>query len=578
MAADFDKSKEQATDDERRAVKAPQILRKPKDGARSQTPLFLQRMAMTSPATEPDGANFDGGPTGTAKAGGDSGEQLGSGLGLVVEDSVAQVLSGQMRKSEFLERLREAVTAEATDALAGTVWSAVGCPWIDHWFAYYASVDAQRMERAVRKYAPSAAGAEAADELIPILSGRVRRAIEVWSVTGESGDVPADVSAGDAAELPGENGNLLMKGEGGSSVSADPTAMQSELGSGASLDGGVRSQMESAYGEDFSDVRVHADATGAELSSGVDARAFTVGQHIAFGSGEYQPGTPIGDALIAHELAHVSQQRSGAISAMPAQSGGVEHGGLEEDADEAAVGAVVSLWGGARNGLASLSKRSMPSLKSGLRLQRCGPMPAPKTGKLLEDFAAKFPDAAVLIRKSPAAVKFVTEAEAAGARFGGYAEDGPDHDTWPYTRNQFVYVPKAHTDTTTQMRDFLFELNNAMRKPTYDKLEAEAKKGSTGTLTAKQFARQIVEQEVEGMLVMGKTWVDMKKDFGGGKELNKYDKDFFITEYDDFKAGRRTKDKIVDDTLKIVYLEGVDAGKTVEQHYIDEYNKKSPGK
>ena len=47
------------------------------------------------------------------------------------------------------------------------------------------------------------------------------------------------------------------------------------------------------------------------------------------------------------------------------------YGALEDDADNAAVGAVVSLWGGAKGKLGEISRNAMPRLKSGLRLQRC---------------------------------------------------------------------------------------------------------------------------------------------------------------------------------------------------------------
>jgi hypothetical protein len=77
---------------------------------------------------------------------------------------------------------------------------------------------------------------------------------------------------------------------------------------GQPLVAGTRAFMESAFGQGFSHVRIHTDTQAAALSAGLNARAFTIGQDIAFGVGEYQPGTLIGDALIAHELAHVIQQ------------------------------------------------------------------------------------------------------------------------------------------------------------------------------------------------------------------------------------------------------------------------------
>ena len=79
-------------------------------------------------------------------------------------------------------------------------------------------------------------------------------------------------------------------------------------GGGRALERGVSRQLEPAYGQ-LGDVRVHTDANAAALARAVSARAFTVGQDVFFGSGEYRPNTRDGDALIAHEVAHVLQQR-----------------------------------------------------------------------------------------------------------------------------------------------------------------------------------------------------------------------------------------------------------------------------
>src|SRR6185436_9100313 len=124
-----------------------------------------------------------------------------------------------------------------------------------------------------------------------------------------------------------------------------------------------------ALGQDFSRVRIHTDANAATLANEMDARAFTVGQHIAFGTGEYRPGTPIGDALIAHELAHVVQQTGGGVAALLHK--GSDRGALEADADRSAVGAVVSLWARAKGVIANIAESALPRLRSGLGLQRC---------------------------------------------------------------------------------------------------------------------------------------------------------------------------------------------------------------
>jgi hypothetical protein len=79
-------------------------------------------------------------------------------------------------------------------------------------------------------------------------------------------------------------------------------------GTGASLESGVRERFEDTLG-DLSDVRVHADDHAHELNRSVSARAFATGTDVFFAKGEYQPGSADGDRLIAHELAHVVQQR-----------------------------------------------------------------------------------------------------------------------------------------------------------------------------------------------------------------------------------------------------------------------------
>lgn len=201
-----------------------------------------------------------------------------------------------------------------------------------------------------------------------------------------------------------------------------------------------------------------------------------------------------------------------------------------------------------------------------------------KEPQLLTDFAGKFKDAADHIRKSPAAITLVKEASAANVKFGGYAEDGPGKATGrAYTIGDTVYVPKARVDPVLAMKSFLFELNNAVRKPKFGPLFEEAKKGSKGTLTAEQYAYKIVELEVEGMLRLGEVWFETKKTMGKG-DWNKYDNDFYYSEYKEFKDKKKTKDEIVKDVLKRVYDSGDLKGKTVEQNYKEQYKSLSGGK
>jgi hypothetical protein len=69
--------------------------------------------------------------------------------------------------------------------------------------------------------------------------------------------------------------------------------------------------MESRFGHDFSRVRVHSDARAAESAEAVNAIAYTGGLHVVFGRGHYEPASPEGRRLLAHELTHVVQQRAG---------------------------------------------------------------------------------------------------------------------------------------------------------------------------------------------------------------------------------------------------------------------------
>jgi hypothetical protein len=70
--------------------------------------------------------------------------------------------------------------------------------------------------------------------------------------------------------------------------------------------------MEAAFGADFSGVRIHTGAEADAVGSALNARAFTAGQDIFFREGEYDAGSAVGRELLAHELAHVLQQGSGA--------------------------------------------------------------------------------------------------------------------------------------------------------------------------------------------------------------------------------------------------------------------------
>ncbi len=296
--------------------------------------------------------------------------------GLIVEDEAIAIGPDQMRKSEFLTELRTAICAAAEAALAGTGRNTEGCPYLDYWFNYYSQQDAAHGERALRRYAPEARTAPSARGYIPIVAERVRQGVARWARTGEISGVPEGVPTAVPGEPPpaegSPGGTIQRKAKAGAGrQDTDPAAIRNQLGHGRPLDSDVRARMETAFGTSFSHVRLHNDSHAAGLSSNLNARAFTVGEHVAFGAGEYQPGTMLGDALIAHELAHVVQQRGASNSVANMQVGDVGYDALEKDADRTAVAAIASLWVTSGEVLRNVAQNAVPGLRSGLRLQRC---------------------------------------------------------------------------------------------------------------------------------------------------------------------------------------------------------------
>ncbi|MEK6336866.1 MAG: DUF4157 domain-containing protein [Acidobacteriota bacterium] len=142
---------------------------------------------------------------------------------------------------------------------------------------------------------------------------------------GQTGDVyeqEADHIADQVLSAPGSaavTGAPMQiqrhAGESGASTEAAPASVDRALGdSGSTLEPVVRQNMEQRFGHDFSRVRVHSDTSAAESARDVNAKAYTVGHDIVFGAGQFSPGTHEGQRLLAHELTHVVQQRTGPAS------------------------------------------------------------------------------------------------------------------------------------------------------------------------------------------------------------------------------------------------------------------------
>jgi hypothetical protein len=89
---------------------------------------------------------------------------------------------------------------------------------------------------------------------------------------------------------------------------APPIVSQALSAAGRPLDAPLGAYISQRFGRDFSGVRIHTDSQAQASAEAVGAAAYTVGQHLVFGAGRYDPGSDAGRRLIAHELAHTVQQ------------------------------------------------------------------------------------------------------------------------------------------------------------------------------------------------------------------------------------------------------------------------------
>jgi hypothetical protein len=100
-------------------------------------------------------------------------------------------------------------------------------------------------------------------------------------------------------------------------------AIRHARGGGEALPESVRLPMEQAFGADFSKVKVHNSAESDCLNCSLSARAFTTGQEIFFRQREYTPESQKGQEILAHELAHVIQQKKSTSPMLSYLSSGI---------------------------------------------------------------------------------------------------------------------------------------------------------------------------------------------------------------------------------------------------------------
>jgi Domain of unknown function (DUF4157)/Annexin/Lysine-specific metallo-endopeptidase len=97
-------------------------------------------------------------------------------------------------------------------------------------------------------------------------------------------------------------------GNGGTASDSVTNKINTTRGSGSPMDRPTQSFMESRFGTDFSNVKIHTGNDAVQMNRELNAQAFTVGSDIYFNSGKYNPSSESGRHLLAHELTHTIQQ------------------------------------------------------------------------------------------------------------------------------------------------------------------------------------------------------------------------------------------------------------------------------
>lgn len=163
---------------------------------------------------------------------------------------------------------------------------------------------------------PRCSGQIAVEPAVPI---QRKSAMNAVAVAGDASEREADAVAdqvvrmqaapGAAPAVSGGSAPVIQAKPGPAAATlANPDAALREAAQdGQALGSEQRAFFEPRFGRDFSRVRIHTDGAAACAAAAIGARAYTVGQEIVFGQGEYAP-TPGGRRLLAHELTHVVQQ------------------------------------------------------------------------------------------------------------------------------------------------------------------------------------------------------------------------------------------------------------------------------
>ena len=154
---------------------------------------------------------------------------------------------------------------------------------------------------------------------------------------------PAPVAEAAPAAPYGDPFGLHLLDGNGVRADAPAAVAAAQTDPGAPLPATERARFEGSLGVDLGAVRVHTGPASEAAAAAVSARAFTIGDDIHFAAGQLAPGTPAGDHLLAHEVAHTVQQGGGAPHAQARLEVSTPDDPAEHEADRAADAMVAGL-------------------------------------------------------------------------------------------------------------------------------------------------------------------------------------------------------------------------------------------
>ena len=139
---------------------------------------------------------------------------------------------------------------------------------------------------------------------------RVADAVVSGGHAGMLSGVTSSQAQRKCAHCAEEEEQTLRRKETSSAITAASSVALATASGGTALTPVQRAYFEPRLGTGLAEVRLHTGPAASRAADSIQARAYTLGHDITFAAHQYQPGTKMGQHLLAHELAHVVQQRN----------------------------------------------------------------------------------------------------------------------------------------------------------------------------------------------------------------------------------------------------------------------------